>query len=228
MPINVTCPGCHKRFTVSEKFAGKEGPCPNCKTKIRIPELSEQVVVHAPEEFGPKTRSGEAVLKPIMRSETKVSKAVWGVSIGSTLAVLIGAWMMRSDEPTQPLWLLATGAVLLALPIARLGYAFLRDDELEPYFGKSLWIRLSIVSVLYAASWAALTWLPPAAGYDELVHYEAGIFVSLVFAFGTAVAYLALDLEMSSAFLHYGFYLIATLLLRLLLGLPPLPVPVSF
>ena len=28
MPIRVTCTGCHARFDVSEKFAGKEGPVP--------------------------------------------------------------------------------------------------------------------------------------------------------------------------------------------------------
>ena len=30
MAITVTCPGCHKKFVVSEKFAGKSGPCKYC------------------------------------------------------------------------------------------------------------------------------------------------------------------------------------------------------
>lgn len=228
MPINVTCPGCHKRFTVSEKFAGKEGPCPKCKTKIKIPEADEQVVVHAPENFGPKTRTGEAVLKPITRTETVVSRMTWIAAALFVLAVIGTAWWLRSPGAEQPLWLLATGSLVLAFPISRLGYAFLRDDELEPYVGNELWIRVGIASLLYALTWAAITWLPVAAGMDELVHYEAGIFLSIIAAAGTSVAYLTLDLDMTAAFLHYAFYLVVTILLRLLMGLPPLPVQVTF
>ena len=68
MPIKVICPGCTKRFTVSEKFAGQKGPCPHCKAEIKIPEVAEEeVVIHAPENFGPKDAGGRAVLKPIER-----------------------------------------------------------------------------------------------------------------------------------------------------------------
>ena len=35
MAIDVTCPSCHTRFQVSDKFAGKSGPCPKCKNTIR-------------------------------------------------------------------------------------------------------------------------------------------------------------------------------------------------
>ena len=49
MPINVTCPGCLKRFSVADKFAGKKGPCPKCKKIITIPKKEDEVVIHAPE-----------------------------------------------------------------------------------------------------------------------------------------------------------------------------------
>ncbi len=42
MPIQVTCPGCLKRFTVADKHAGKQGPCPACKKPITIPKLEEE------------------------------------------------------------------------------------------------------------------------------------------------------------------------------------------
>ena len=45
MPIQVICPGCHARFTVSDKFGGKEGPCPKCKQKIKIPEAVAQAAM---------------------------------------------------------------------------------------------------------------------------------------------------------------------------------------
>ena len=48
MPIPVICPGCKASFRVSDKFAGKTGPCPKCKTTIKIPEAvpqTEQVVI---------------------------------------------------------------------------------------------------------------------------------------------------------------------------------------
>ena len=227
MPIDVTCPGCHTRFKVSDKFAGQEGPCPKCKHKIRVPKLEEQVVVHAPESFGPKTKSGQAVLKPIQRRETKVQGKTWALIAAVFVIIVGGALWLRDPEQGQPLWALALGSILVAFPVARTGYAFLRDDELDPYRGKELWIRVSIVSLLYAATWAALTWLPPLAGFETLGLMSATLVVGLLLAFGTAVAYFALDLETGPAFFHYAYYLGVTIGLRLIMALPPLSVPIE-
>src|SRR5262245_16222518 len=98
MPIQVTCPGCHKRFTVSDKSAGQKGPCPKCKTVIQIPDKSEEVVIHAPEDFGPKDAKGTAVLKPITRSEAKFSTTA-AVLIGvAVVAILVVAIIFRSQK----------------------------------------------------------------------------------------------------------------------------------
>ncbi len=69
MAILVVCPGCKKSFNVDDKFAGKTGPCPKCKTKITIPEKKAEVKIHAPDEFsgGGKGVTGKLVLKPIAR-----------------------------------------------------------------------------------------------------------------------------------------------------------------
>ena len=40
---------------------------------------------------------------------------------------------------------LGIGAVLLAPPLVLAGYSFLRDDELEPYSGRALWIRAGVL-----------------------------------------------------------------------------------
>ncbi len=227
MPIDVTCPGCHQRFKVSEKFAGKEGPCPKCKAKIKIPEASEQVVVHAPESFGPKTRSGEAVLKPISRSETRVRPLMWGIIGAIILVILGGTWFLRDPDGGQPWWLLGLGALIVAFPIVRSGYAFLRDDELEPYRGRALWGRVAIVSILYAATWAAVTWLPPLAGFPTLDLVGAGVVLAFIIGLGTAVSYFAFDLEVGTAFFHYAYYLAVTICLRLLMALDPFSIPIE-
>ena len=75
MPINVTCPNCQTRFKVSDKFAGQTGPCPKCKSPIKIPKKEEEVVIHSPDEFGPKDTSGRAVLKPLERQEANYTAA---------------------------------------------------------------------------------------------------------------------------------------------------------
>jgi predicted Zn finger-like uncharacterized protein len=82
MPIQVVCPSCHARFSVSEKFAGKKGPCPKCKTVIQVPEATEEIKIHAPEqsEAGAKGTGGRHVLKPIERKETKVQPRISGAT----------------------------------------------------------------------------------------------------------------------------------------------------
>ncbi|NND99518.1 MAG: hypothetical protein HKN47_19560, partial [Pirellulaceae bacterium] len=87
MPIQVTCPKCLKRFQVSDKFAGKEGPCPNCKHVIKVPDASEEVVIHAPADDAPKDKSGKSVLKPITRQETDVTRNGLLITCGCILGV---------------------------------------------------------------------------------------------------------------------------------------------
>jgi hypothetical protein len=116
MAIPVICPGCKKSFNVSDKFAGKQGPCPQCKTLIKVPEKSEEVVLHAPEGFGPKDTKGRAVLKPIARKETKVSPLLTAIILVTGVVVLAVAWMFRSPKGDVPLLLLVVGALALAPP----------------------------------------------------------------------------------------------------------------
>ena len=106
MPIQVTCPKCLKRFQVSDKFAGKEGPCPNCKNVIKVPDKSEEVVIHAPDDGAPKDRSGKSVLKPITRKETDVTRnglLITGGCILGVFGVALGFRLTGGDAGT-PLW----------------------------------------------------------------------------------------------------------------------------
>src|SRR5262245_48396622 len=106
MPIPVICPNCHARFSVSEKFAGKEGPCPKCKGKIKVPALDEQVVVHAPEEFagGGKDSKGRPTLKPIARKEAKITPVMIVGIVAALLATVAVAWFLgrsKLDDSTM-------------------------------------------------------------------------------------------------------------------------------
>jgi hypothetical protein len=223
MPIDVVCTGCKTRFQVSEKFAGKKGPCPKCKAVITVPTKSEEVVIHAPEHSGPKTATGEAVLKPIARTETKLPMPV-AVGIGvAVFAVVLIALVLRvvyGGTGNIPVPILAFGAILLAPPLAFAGYTFLREDELEPYRGMSLGIRLIPPSIVYPALWA-LYWLviatlqPPP---DQMLTYLIFVIPAVVVA-GAFTAQVSLDLPFGSAALHYSMYLVATVLLRMIMGM---------
>ena len=220
MAIPVVCPGCKKSFNVSDKFAGKQGPCPQCKTIIKVPEKAEEVVVHAPESFGPKDTKGHAVLKPIARKETKVSPLLTAIILVAILAVLVVAWMFRSPQGDVPMLLLALGALALAPPLAWAGYTFLRDDELEPYRGKELGVRVAACSAVYAALWglvALVTGYVLGGGQVEVIHM---VFIAPVMVgIGAFGAYASLDLEFGTAALHCSLYLLVTVALRLILGL---------
>ena len=94
MPIPVTCPKCHTRFKVSEKFAGQKGPCPKCKEVILVPKLEDEVVISAP-VAGPKDGKGRQILKPIKRKENKFSTIQLIAMIGSVIAFLTGAVLVQ-------------------------------------------------------------------------------------------------------------------------------------
>ena len=220
MPIDVTCPGCHKRFKVSEKFAGKEGPCPNCKAKIRIPDKSEQVVVHAPEAHGPKDASGHPTLKPIARSETRFSPLVVGGVVVFALATLVTAIVLRSRAGAIPWQVLAGGAWVLGPALSWAGYTFLRNDELAPYRGLSLGLRATICGTVYAALWGAYAALK-ANLFDGSIEPLYLAFIVPPFVVVGALASLAsLDLDFGNGAIHYGLYVLVTVTLCWIMGVP--------
>jgi hypothetical protein len=261
MAINIICPGCHSRFTVSEQHGGKAAPCPKCKTIINIPKASEEVKIHAPEDYGgAKGVTGELVLKPIARQETKL-KAIWVAAIGAATIVTIGLAFIigkayppvavdeagiaapdttgreqppspqSPDSPDQgqvmkstvPAYILGAGALVLSLPLVLAGYSFLRNDEMEPYRGRELWIRAAICALVFAGLWGAFALLRVYGVIPEQQNAQVWMFAGPAFvAAGGAVGYLALDLEFGSAALLYGLYFGVTVLLRVIMGLNPL------
>jgi hypothetical protein len=245
MPIDVTCTGCKTRFQVSDKFAGKKGPCPKCKTVIQVPDKTEQVVVHAPEHSGPKDSKGRAVLKPIARQETRFTPLRIGAIVGVIVAVLGGAVALRVMYPPKsievraaqsnrpavkkmvrevPLVWMALGAVVIAPVLAFGGYSFLRDDELEPLSGKELWVRVAICSAVYAVLWGAyyglkispVMELKPGETPDPMMMLVAVLPMVLI---GGSAGFASMNLTYATGMVHYGFYLVVSVLLRLVIGL---------
>lgn len=223
--IRVTCGKCHTRFNVSEKFAGKEGPCPKCKTKIKIPAKSDQVVVHEPEMSGPKTKTGESVLKPLRRKEMVLTSVHITLIVGLIVLFLICALIFNftfPDKQAFPAWILWISAVVMGPPICMAGYFMLRDQELGGYLGKELWVRVLVCSAIYALLWIAM----PVGKYAFSDSYETGswIFALIIMAGGGAAAgMLSFDIDYLMGLVHYGLYLTLCLLGRVVAGIGLLP-----
>lgn len=227
MAINVTCPGCLKRFSVADQHAGKKGPCPNCKKVIEIPKAEDAVVIHAP-THGPKDAQGREVLKTFKRRDTVFDPLVaTGVGI-VVLLTLLGAFLLRGSAHANDWPALAGGSILLGPLLAWAGYAFLRDPELEPYTGAALWIRAAAAGLVFALCWGIYVFLAEQLGVSEwrtegLEIWQASVIAIIAVGIGTFASVVALDLEPMMAFLHCGMYFVVTVLLRWIMQLPPLP-----
>lgn len=231
MPIQVTCPKCLKRFQVSDKFAGKSGPCPNCKNTITIPEASEEVVIHAPRDDSPKDRSGQSVLKPIRRKETDVTRNGLLITGGCILAVFgiaIG-FRMTSGETGTPLWAQLLGLVLLAPPLVWAGYQFVYDSELEPYRGAELRNRVLICAAIFAALWLIYAFVGPYVldldHANEMSWMTFGIFFAAMLGLGALASAATFEIEYASGLVHAGLYLLSILLLAAVSGVSLAGVP---
>ncbi|GMQ80218.1 MAG: hypothetical protein BMS9Abin04_172 [Planctomycetia bacterium] len=224
MAINVTCPGCHTRFKVNDKFGGKKGPCPKCKQIIQVPSADEKVVIHAPEhsEVGARGAKGQLVLKPITREKARFHPVMAVVVGGLFLTVLVVAVSLRgADEMQGPF--LVLGAILLAPPLAMGGYSFLRNDELEPHRGLALVVRTLICSAVYAAIWAAYSWFCYRFFGGSPLEIWQVLFAGLIFLpLGGITALACYDLDFGNGVVHYSFYLLVTVILRLAMGLTPI------
>ncbi|MGY8749553.1 MAG: hypothetical protein ACKVHR_16025 [Pirellulales bacterium] len=226
MSIRVTCTKCHTRFNVSEKFAGKEGPCPKCKTKIRVPDKSEDVVIEAPASAGPTDSTGRAVLEPVKRTETSLSIVQWTLIIGSIVCFLVVALILRfsiEDVGQFPLWLMVVSAVVIAPPLIFVAYTFLREQELDPYRGKELQARVGICAVVYPITWLAM----PVACFAFNDNYETGSYIAAGIAMifiGGFTGMFCFDFDFLMGSVHYGLYLGACLFGRFLSGVGLLPV----
>lgn len=221
MAIFVVCPGCRTRFTVSDKFAGKSGPCPKCKTTIQIPKLEEQVVIHEPEMFGGggRTTTGELVLKPIARVERRVTPVMVLSVVGAIVVVLVGTLVLGSVGVFKgQVWLQAIGLALVTLPTSAGAYEFLRHQEdLQPLRGRRLWARAAACTLGYLLVWWAFNRAVATFVTEEL--WTWAIVLPPAFALGAFVAFLAFEIEYTSGLLHFTLFALIAVILRWAAGL---------
>lgn len=230
MAIQVTCPGCLKRFSVADQHAGKQGPCPSCKKTITIPKLEDQVVIHeAPS--GPVDSKGRSVLKTFRRTDSKFSPLIAGAAVGVALLAIVAALLLKEfvqANTIAAIGVMMGGAALIAPFVVAGGYMFLRDDELEPYHGAEFWIRVAACGLAFAGAWLLFGFIlsrftTPEAIEQGLQIWQLLIPLAVMFMVGLLAAYVSLDLEPASAVMLFALFFLATGLLRLLMALPFVP-----
>ncbi|MEM8665939.1 MAG: hypothetical protein AAGG48_00380 [Planctomycetota bacterium] len=225
MPIQVTCAKCFKRFQVSDKFAGKTGPCPACKEQIKVPEKSEEVVIHAPEDDAPKDRTGQSILKPIEREETDVTRK--GLLLtGAAVLVAVGlafAVRMIGLSSGALLAVKIVGAFALAPPLVWAGYTFVRDSELAPYTGPDLRNRVLILSAILAALWLIYAFIPSYVmeleTASEMSYITFGVVFSIMLVIGAFASVGTFELEFLNGLTHAGLYFLVTVALAMISGI---------
>ncbi len=222
MPIQVTCANCLKRFQVSDKFAGKTGACPNCKKQLRVPDESEEVVIHAPEDGVLKDSEGKSVLTPVLRQETDVTRKGLLITGGAILAAIGIAIGMRVTGET-PLIVQILGVILIAPPLAWAGYSFVHDQELAPYVGPDLRNRVLFLSAVFPSLWIIYAFAPAYVldldFASEMSFMAFGITFVVMLLIGAFASMGAFELEFTSGLAHAGLYLIATVSLALISGI---------
>ncbi len=220
MSIQVTCPGCLKRFSVSEKFAGQKGPCPKCKTVIDIPKLGDEVVIHGGEEFDHAGRDtqGKMIGKPILREQSDFTPTVAAAIGAGVVVTVIATWMLGRADVFQGSFMCFVGLLVVSPPLSVGGYKFLTSsEELQPYRGKWLWMRAAICSLVYIILWGAFNYLAEQFLTGEV--WEWVVLVAPILAAGGFVGLICFDLDFAGGFLHYSFYVTVTILLRAVAGL---------
>lgn len=230
MSIQISCPGCKKSFKVDDKFAGRTGPCPHCKTKITVPQKQPEVKVHAPETFssGGKSVSGKLILKPIAREQTRVTPLGIAAVAGGVVAAIAYAALLRRfipgpDAQSRPFdlqhILCGLGLLLAGPPLCVAAYAFLHDDELQPFRGLQVWLRAAICGAVYAILWAAFAYVRVGLFGGETIAMPMWFVIIPPFlVLGGMAGKFAFDLETANGFFHYTFYAAVTLLLGLIAG----------
>lgn len=226
MSITVTCPGCHKKFVVSEKFAGKSGPCKYCKTIIKIPNevpAAEKVVIHGGDTFssGGKNAEGKLVLKPLERSVKKFNRVRAIIITAGILGALLATFILGKFVDLNQNWLIAAAVLCVVTPVLVGGlYPLVKKDEmLESIHGVDFYKRTGIISLVYIAMWGSVMYLIHIGTLSSQTITMWVICSIVLAAFGAFMCMCFYELEWGNATFHTLAFILATLFLLYLAGM---------
>jgi hypothetical protein len=218
MALNVVCPGCLKRFQVSDRFAGQKGPCPNCKTTIEIPKAPVKIHGLEGSEYGAKDRFGNPTLKPLERIVSDFDVQNTLLYAAASICVLITAFFIGCMTMSTGFrsGIAFLGLALLSFPLSLFGYQVMRNkDQLFIYTGTDLYRRTGLTALGYVILWLVFEYF--------LQYANVGIFSVLYFAvfacFGMFFASLVLKIPFSNALRHFLVFAVPIVLLRCAAGL---------
>lgn len=212
MGIRVICPGCMRRFEVSERFAGKKGPCPKCGHEIEIPK--ENIVIHAPDEIiieGKKVKNPDFV-RPIEREPYAFSRRQMIINIIGAIVILAFAYLFHFLGSGPLKWMAGTaGIFVVAFALAKTGYILVRNpDDLEIFLGGELFRKSCLVALGYVVCWTVFEIL--------LLYLNPGFFffafllpIALLAAFIPLVAF---DTDYGDSFMLFVIFVLCVVVIR--------------
>ena len=212
MSIHVICPGCMTQFEVSDRFAGKKGPCPKCGHIIEIPKVNVTIV--SPDELvvGGKKVQNPDLIRPIEQKSYSFTASAVIVNLTVLTAVLAVALIFHFVH--APFLAVPVGIALVlavAYPLMKYGYMTFRDpNDLEIFLGGQLGKK----SILGAAVLLAL-WLV----YELVLLYMnpggmALAYLIPVAVFAAFVPVVIFDMDFSDSLAVAVVFLLAIILLR--------------
>ena len=200
------------QFEVSDRFAGKKGPCPKCGHIIEIPKVNVTIV--SPDELvvdGKKVQNPDHV-RPIEQKSYSFTASAVIVNLAVLTAVLAVALVFHFVH--APFLAVPVGIALVlavAYPLMKYGYMTFRDpNDLEIFLGGQLGKK----SILGAAVLLAL-WLV----YELVLLYMnpggmALAYLIPVAVFAAFVPVVIFDMDFSDSLAVAVVFLLAVILLR--------------
>lgn len=221
MAIDVICPGCHKRFQVSDQYAGQKGPCPGCKTIIEIPKLEDVVVVHERET----TASGTpAKLNSIRRQRTTVGKSellcAFGALVAGLLFTVLARFGLTETHPHPGFLTTVLIGSLLGVSFSLLGNIVLRGQDNGNNYGRTTLLRACLVGVIYTGIWRLLVLISDGLLVEDgIVILPAVIILAIALTvITTFLPMFVFDFEYQQGLVHVAMFISSLAIYSLILG----------
>ena len=218
MPINVICPGCLKRFQVSIRFSGMQGPCPNCATIIAIPKESLKILGDLDDAESEKEKKRNAPHHPIPRSNQDFDPVQARYYALGVLGVLLLTFVLGSIPMPLLLRSLSATVVLcfVAFPLTLFGYHVLRDrEQIIDFTGSDLYCRSGIVAAGYVILWFVFECFLTATRADVFVSW---FYFAACVLFATLLVHPILEMKTRDACLHFCTFAFPVIVLRFFIG----------